>query len=77
MTWGMTVASALRCSEDADGGTGGAEVCWGAPHRVQAGAETGFMPPHDAQRMYRTVPCSGNSALMVYSRPEFEGFSLP
>jgi hypothetical protein len=50
MTWG-TAGGPGTCSDDADGPTGVADVCWGAPQRPQAGAETGFIPPHDAQRI--------------------------
>lgn len=74
MTWGMGTAPEPRAASGGTGGAwgaagaGGAAAYCGLPHRTHLGAEAGFMLPQAGQRMYRTVPCSFASAVMVYAR---------
>ncbi len=61
ITWGAAGARTAGV-----GGVGGAGPV-GFPQRAQVVADAAFMPPQEAQRMYRTVPCSFASAVMVYT----------
>ena len=77
ITWGIAGPPAPRKAVLAGAaGVGGAPVAWGFPQRAQTGADAGFMLPQEAQRMYRTVPCSFASAAICFIHPPF-GFNRP
>lgn len=59
------------------GGGGVAPGTCGLPQRAQVAALAGFIPPHDAQRVYRTVPCSFVSAVMFYAHLDFHRLYSP
>jgi hypothetical protein len=70
MTWGTGPGTGARKGGGAvgmAGAGGGAPTLCGFPHRLQVSADAGFMAPQDAQRMYRTVPCSFASAVIFYA----------
>jgi hypothetical protein len=78
MTWGTAVGTGARCGgADGAAGTGDDPRFWGFPQRTQAGADAGFIAPQEAQRMYRTVPCSLPSGVMFYAHLDLSRHHSP
>lgn len=77
-TWGTAVGTGARTGgAGASGRTGDDPRFWGFPQRTQAGADAGFIAPQEAQRMYRTVPCSFPSGVIFYAHLDFSRHHSP